>query len=50
MFSGDDLNTANHNYPAAYDHAMLIEGVSADVEGLGRRSPSRRDDPAIRER
>lgn len=34
-YSGDDLNTANHNYPANYSHTMLIQGVVADVEGLG---------------
>ena len=27
-YSGDDLNTANHNYPANYGHAMLIQGVA----------------------
>ena len=35
VYSGDDLNTGNHNYPANYDHTMLIQGVAADVEGLG---------------
>ncbi len=35
VYSGNDLNTGNHNYPANYSHAMLIEGVVADVEGLG---------------
>lgn len=49
LYSGDDLNTANHNYPAAYDHAMLIEGVVADVEGLGMDLPENEDDPGIRE-
>jgi len=34
-YSGDDLNTANHNYPANYSHAMLIQGNVADTEGLG---------------
>ncbi len=34
-FSGDDLNTANHNYPANYGHAMLIQGVVPDTVGLG---------------
>ncbi|MBN8870660.1 MAG: FG-GAP repeat protein [Solirubrobacterales bacterium] len=34
-YSGDDLNTANHNYPANYGHAMLIQGVVTDTEGLG---------------
>ncbi|MEA2350435.1 MAG: hypothetical protein QOG86_1376, partial [Thermoleophilaceae bacterium] len=34
-FSGDDLNTANHNYPANYGHAMLIEGTVPDTVGLG---------------
>jgi subtilase family protein len=35
-FSGDDLNTGNHNYPAAYPHAMLIEGTVPDTMGLGQ--------------
>ena len=35
-FSGDDLNTANHNYPANYGHAMLIEGTVPDTVGLGQ--------------
>src|SRR3954468_14588867 len=35
-FSGDDLNTANHNYPANYGHAMLIQGTVPDTVGLGR--------------
>jgi hypothetical protein len=34
-YSGDDLNTANHNYPANYSHAMLVEGTVADTYGLG---------------
>ena len=34
-YSGDDLNTANHNYPAAYEHAMLIQGTVPDTKGLG---------------
>jgi subtilase family protein/hemolysin type calcium-binding protein len=34
-FSGDDLNTANHNYPANYGHAMLIQGTVPDTMGLG---------------
>ena len=34
-FSGDDLNTANHNYPANYGHAMLIQGTVPDSVGLG---------------
>jgi hypothetical protein len=37
-FSGDDLNTANHNYPANYGHAMLIQGTVTDSEGLGEES------------
>jgi hypothetical protein len=37
-FSGDDLNTANHNYPANYGHAMLIEGTVPDTVGLGSSS------------
>ena len=34
-YSGDDLNTANHNYPADYGHAMLIQGTVPDTVGLG---------------
>ncbi|MEO7197597.1 MAG: S8 family serine peptidase, partial [Solirubrobacterales bacterium] len=34
-FSGNDLNTGNHNYPANYGHAMLIEGTVPDTIGLG---------------
>ena len=34
-FSGDDLNTANHNYPANYGHAMLIQGTATDTRGSG---------------
>ncbi len=37
-FSGDDLNTADHNYPADYGHAMLIQGSVNDTEGLGQES------------
>jgi hypothetical protein len=37
-FSGDDLNTANHNYPANYAHAMLIQGTVPDTVGLGEDS------------
>ena len=48
-FSGNDLNTGNHNYPAAYDHAMLIEGVVGDTEGLGMDLPEHEDDPGIRD-
>ncbi|CAN5559966.1 hypothetical protein BH10ACT11_BH10ACT11_04790 [soil metagenome] len=35
VFSGDDLNTANHNYPANYNHTMLIQGTVPDSVGLG---------------
>jgi hypothetical protein len=34
-FSGDDLNTGNHNYPANYGHTMLIQGTNPDTMGLG---------------
>src|SRR5438128_945186 len=37
-FSGDDLNTGNHNYPANYSHAMLIQGTVPDTDGLGEES------------
>ncbi len=37
-YSGDDLNTGNHNYPANYGHAMLIQGTVTDTEGLGQES------------
>ena len=39
-YSGDDLNTANHNYPANYSHAMLIQGVATDTQGLGQDAGS----------
>ena len=35
VYSGDDLNTGNHNYPANYNHTMLIQGVATDVQGFG---------------
>ncbi len=35
VFSGDDLNTGNHNYPANYSHTMLIQGAVGDTYGLG---------------
>jgi hypothetical protein len=37
-YSGDDLNTADHNYPADYEDAMLIQGTVTDTEGLGTES------------
>jgi hypothetical protein len=37
-FSGDDLNTGDHNYPANYAHAMLIQGTVPDTVGLGAES------------
>jgi hypothetical protein len=37
-FSGDDLNTGDHNYPANYGHAMLIQGTVPDTVGLGEES------------
>jgi hypothetical protein len=37
-FSGDDLNTGDHNYPANYGHAMLIQGTVPDTMGLGEES------------
>ncbi len=49
VYSGDDLNTANHNYPAAYSHTMLIQGVVGDTEGLGLELPSADEDPGIRD-
>ncbi|HEY0317815.1 MAG TPA: S8 family serine peptidase [Solirubrobacterales bacterium] len=39
-FSGDDLNTANHNYPADYGHAMVIQGTVPDTVGLGEDAGS----------
>src|SRR3954470_481023 len=39
-FSGDDLNTGNHNYPANYSHPMLIQGTVPDTVGLGQDCPS----------
>jgi hypothetical protein len=35
VFSGDDLNTGDHNYPANYSHTMLIQGAVGDTYGLG---------------
>ncbi len=35
-YSGDDLNTGNHNYAANYGHAMLIQGTVPDTMGLGQ--------------
>src|SRR5204863_7192177 len=37
-YSGDDLNTGNHNYPANYGHAMLIQGTVPDTQGLGKEN------------
>jgi hypothetical protein len=37
-YSGDDLNTGDHNYPANYGHAMLIQGTVPDTDGLGTSS------------
>jgi hypothetical protein len=37
-YSGDDLHTADHNYPANYAHAMLIQGTVPDTMGLGEES------------
>jgi Subtilase family len=37
-FSGNDLNTGNHNYPANYPHVMLIQGTVPDTAGLGENS------------
>jgi hypothetical protein len=37
-YSGNDLNTGDHNYPANYGHAMLIQGTVTDTEGLGLQS------------
>ncbi|TMM12561.1 MAG: hypothetical protein E6G00_03345 [Actinobacteria bacterium] len=39
-YSGDDLNTGNHNYPANYGHAMLIQGTVPDTQGLGMKCSS----------
>src|SRR5581483_12454425 len=38
-FSGDDLNTGNHNYPAAYSHAMLILGTVPDTINAVENDP-----------
>ncbi|MBX6421801.1 MAG: S8 family serine peptidase, partial [Nevskia sp.] len=39
-YSGDDLNTGNHNYPANYGHALLIQGTVPDTLGLGTNAGS----------
>jgi hypothetical protein len=31
-----DLNTADHNFPTAYDEPMQVQGAVADVNGLGQ--------------
>ena len=49
VFSGDDLNTGNHNYPANYNHTMLIEGTVPDTVGLGMDLPSQSGDPGFRD-
>jgi hypothetical protein len=49
LYSGDDLNTGNHNFPAAYTHAQLVQGVVTDTEGLGQELPSQDGDPGIRD-
>jgi hypothetical protein len=36
IFSGDDLNTADHNYPGNYSHTQLIQGTVPDTVGLGK--------------
>ncbi len=41
-YSGDDLNTGNHNYPANYGHAMLIQGTVPDTVGLGQDAGNQR--------
>ncbi len=40
VFSGDDLNTADHNYAGNYPHAMLIQGTVPDTSGLGANLPA----------
>ncbi|HEU4979055.1 MAG TPA: S8 family serine peptidase [Solirubrobacteraceae bacterium] len=35
-YSGDDLNTANHNYPGNYNHTILVQGSVPDTVGLGQ--------------
>lgn len=35
-FSGDDLNTGDHNYPGNYNHTLLIQGAVPDTVGLGQ--------------
>jgi hypothetical protein len=43
-FSGDDLNTGNHNYPANMPHVMLIQGTVPDAEALpGEAGESRKE-------
>lgn len=32
-YSGNDLNTGDHNYPANYSHVMEIQGTVPDTEG-----------------
>ena len=49
LYSGDDLNTGNHNYPGAYDHTQLVQGTVPDTMGLGQNLPSQSGDPGIRD-
>ncbi len=48
LYSGDDLNTGNHNFPAAYSHTQLVQGTAADAKGLGMDLPSDKNDPGFR--
>ncbi len=48
LYSGDDLNTGNHNFPGAYDHTQLVQGTVPDTVGLGQDIPSDPRDPGIR--
>ncbi len=34
-----DLNTADHNFPTDYPEAMMVQGIVADVNGLGENPP-----------
>lgn len=39
VYSGDDANTADHNYPANYGHTILVQGTVPDTIDEGQSAP-----------
>jgi hypothetical protein len=39
VYSGDDANTADHNYPANYPHTILVQGTVPDTVDEGQSAP-----------